>query len=152
MSRLCSIRQRQRVEPVVPTELPVALFDGEGSTIEARQICDVSLTTRVTLRTMLHQVMTKRPAAISKARPGPTMKQYKPLISSAPTNSILNAQRFHYTNSASTDIRKTFANFRRNASQQDQPRVATNVRALTKSQLEGKPAFCSLASPRQSSG
>ena len=44
------------------------------------------------------------------------MKQYKPLLSSAPANSILNAQQFHYTNSASTDIRKTFANFRRNAS------------------------------------
>ena len=60
--------------------------------------------------------MTTRAAAVSKARPGPTMKQYKPLLSSAPANSILNAQRFHYTNSASTDIRKTFANFRRNAS------------------------------------
>ena len=38
-----------------------------------------------------------------------TMKHYKPLLSSAPANSILNAQEFHYTNSTSTDIRKTFA-------------------------------------------
>ena len=38
------------------------------------------------------------------------MKQYKPLLSLAPANSILNAQQFHYRNSANTDIRKTFAN------------------------------------------
>lgn len=34
---------------------------------------------------------------------------YKPLLSSAPTHSILNAQAFHYTSSVETDIRKTFA-------------------------------------------
>ena len=41
------------------------------------------------------------------------MKDYKPLLSSAPAHSILNAQAFHYTNSAATDIRKTFARIRR---------------------------------------
>jgi hypothetical protein len=71
-----------------------------------------------------------------------TMKHYKPLLSSAPANSILNAQQFHYTNSASTDIRKTFANFRRNASRKNQPSVATNVRTLTKNPLDATPAFC----------
>ena len=60
------------------------------------------------------------------------MKHYKPLLSSAPANSILNAQEFHYRNSASTDIRKTFEKFRRNASKHNQPRFATNVRTLTK--------------------
>ena len=80
------------------------------------------------------------------------MKQYKPLLSSAPANSILNAQQFHYTNSASTDIRKTFANFRRTASKQNQPSVATNVRTLTKNPIDATPAFGSLASLRRSSG
>ena len=37
------------------------------------------------------------------------MKDYKPLLSSAPAHSILNAQAFHYTTSAAADIRKTFA-------------------------------------------
>ena len=37
------------------------------------------------------------------------VNDYKPLLSSAPAHSILNAQAFHYTNSAATDIRKTFA-------------------------------------------
>ena len=41
------------------------------------------------------------------------MKRYKPLLSSAPAHSILNAQAFHYTNSVATDIRKTFARIRR---------------------------------------
>ena len=36
------------------------------------------------------------------------MNDYKPLLSSAPPHSILNAQAFRYTNSAATDIRKTF--------------------------------------------
>jgi hypothetical protein len=98
------------------------------------------------------QVMTKRAAAVSKAHPRLTMKQYKPLLSSAPANSILNAQEFHYRNSASTDIRKTFANFRRNASKQNQSSVATNVRALTKKPIDATPAPRSLASLRRSSG
>jgi hypothetical protein len=80
------------------------------------------------------------------------MKQYKPLLSSAPASSILNAQKFDYRNSASTDIRKTFAKFRRNASTQDQPHFATNVRTLTKHPIGATPALCSLASLRRSSG
>lgn len=79
------------------------------------------------------------------------MKQYKPLLSSAPANSILNAQQFHYTNSASTDIRKTFANFRRNASKQNQPSVATNVRTLRKNPIDATPPPCSLEPLRRSS-
>src|SRR5689334_4203833 len=81
-----------------------------------------------------------------------TMKQYKPLVSSAPANSVLNAQQFPYTNSASTDIRKTFARFRRNASKQNQPSIATNVRTLTKNSIDPTPAFGALASLRRSSG
>src|SRR5271167_1112500 len=81
-----------------------------------------------------------------------TMNQYKPLLSSAPANSILNAQEFHYRNGASTDIRKTFANFRRNASKQNKPSVATNVRTLTKNPIDATPAPCSFASLRRSSG
>jgi hypothetical protein len=80
------------------------------------------------------------------------MKQYKPLRSSAPANRILNAQEFRYRNSASTDIRKTFANFRRNASKQSQPSVATNVRTLTKNPIDATAALRSLASLRRSSG
>ena len=173
MSRLCSIRQRHRVESVVPAVVRAApvlclivaqtagvRFDDVGSTIEAGQIRDVSLTTRVTQRTTLHHdlVIIQPPShnhtcsSVSKARPGLTMKQYKPLLSSAPANSILNAQQFHYTNSASTDIRKTFANFRRNASRQNQPSVATNVRRLRKNPIDATPAPCSLESLRRSSG
>jgi len=96
--------------------------------------------------------MTTHAAAVSKARPRLTMKQYKPLLSSAPANSILNAQQFHYTNSASTDIRKTFASVRRNASKQNQPSVATNVRTLTKNPIDATPAPSSLPSLRRSSG
>ena len=51
------------------------------------------------------------------------MKQYKPLLSSAPANSILNAQQFHYRNSANTDIRKTFANFRCNGGERREERL-----------------------------
>jgi len=40
------------------------------------------------------------------------MNHHKPLVSSAPAHSILSAQ-FHYTSSAATDIRKTFAKVRR---------------------------------------
>ena len=40
------------------------------------------------------------------------MNDYKPLLSSAPAHSILNAQAFHYTNSVDTDIRKTFERVR----------------------------------------
>ena len=41
------------------------------------------------------------------------VKRYKPLLSSAPACSVLNAQTFHYTNSVDTDIRRTFARIRR---------------------------------------
>ena len=45
---------------------------------------------------------------------GNAVNDYKPLLSSAPAHSILNAQAFHYTNSVETDIRKTFARVARN--------------------------------------
>ena len=45
-------------------------FAGEAPAIEIGQIRDVSLTTRVTQRTMLHQVMTTRAAAVSKGAAG----------------------------------------------------------------------------------
>ena len=41
------------------------------------------------------------------------MKRYKPLLSSAPAHSILNAQAFHYRDSVDTEIRRTFARIRR---------------------------------------
>jgi len=173
MSRFGSIRRRQRVEPVVRalrrgqrrlrfvSSLPGGglLFDGAGSTIEAGRIRDVSLTTRVTQLTTLHDDhITIHPPILDYVRSGrlqgaarTTMKQYKPLLSSAPANSILNAQEFRYRNSASTDIRKTFANFRRNASKQNQPSVATNVRTLTKNPIDATPAPLSLASLRRAS-
>jgi len=44
---------------------------------------------------------------------GENVKRYKPLLSSAPAHSILNARAFHYTNSMDSDIRKTFARIRR---------------------------------------
>ena len=49
-----------------------------------------------------------KPAEMSE-----NMKRYKPLLSSAPEHSILNAQAFHYTNAVATDIRRTFARIRR---------------------------------------
>ena len=60
------------------------------------------------------------------------MKDYKPLLSSAPAHSILNAQAFRYTNSAATDIRKTFARVRRRREKADaaSPDAAGNVRSL----------------------
>jgi len=58
------------------------------------------------------------------------MKPYKPLLSSAPAHSILNARSFRYRDSASTDIRATFAKFRRQASKPDiGSDVATDIRA-----------------------
>jgi hypothetical protein len=68
------------------------------------------------------------------------MKSYKPLLSSAPAHSILNARTFHYRNSADTDIRKTFARLRRDASKKDvRSGIAPNVRAFTKHSTEGAP-------------
>jgi hypothetical protein len=100
--------------------------------MELEQNRDVSLTTRSGQRTTLHHDLiiiqlpigdrTSSNHRRAAARTNP-MKQYKPLLSSAAANSILNAQQFRYTNSASTDIRKTFANFRRNASRQKSMRM-----------------------------
>ena len=59
------------------------------------------------------------------------MKHFKPLLSSAPSHSILNAQAFHYTNSTDTDIRKTFARIRReHAKAAVVARMVNNVRPL----------------------
>ena len=60
------------------------------------------------------------------------MKDYKPLLSSAPVHSILNAQAFHYTSSAATDIRKTFARVKRRREKAAAASlgVASNVRPL----------------------
>jgi hypothetical protein len=79
------------------------------------------------------------------------MKAYKPLLSSAPAHSILNAQTFHYTNSAATDIRKTFARFRRSASKNAlPPDIATNVRPFTKHLFDGSAPPSALRSLRRS--
>jgi hypothetical protein len=64
---------------------------------------------------------------------GNTVKDYKPLLSSAPTHSILNAQAFHYINSVATDIRKTFARARRHREKADAAsslNIASNARPL----------------------
>ena len=158
-SRSCT-RRAAPLLCLIVAPMARVLFDGVGSTIEAGQIRDVSLTTRVTQSATLHGVLiTIQPPSHDHTRSGrpkgaarTTMKQYKPLLSSAPANSILNAQRFRYTNSASTDIRKTFASVRRNTSKQKQPGVATNVRTLTKKAIDAPPAPSSLASLRRSSG
>jgi len=81
------------------------------------------------------------------------MKQYKPLLSSAPAHSILNAQGFRYTNSVSTDIRETFARLRRKASAKNdcQPANAanaTNVRALANNRSDALAPVHPLASLR----
>ena len=54
---------------------------------------------------------------------------YKPLLSSAPAKSILNAG-FRYTNSAATDIRKTFARVRHDILARD---AAPDARPQSKS-------------------
>jgi len=57
---------------------------------------------------------------------------HKPLVSSAPVHSILNAG-FRYTNSTATDIRKTFARIRREqASVAVKTSAAGNVRPLAR--------------------
>ena len=75
---------------------------------------------------------------------GENVKRYKPLLSSAPAHSILNAQAFHYTNSVATDIRNTFARIRR---ERANPAVivdiASHVRCLTTK-------TCDTALPRRS--
>jgi hypothetical protein len=80
------------------------------------------------------------------------MKSYKPLLSSAPAHSILNARTFHYRNSADTDIRKTFARLRRNATNKDvRSGMAPNVRAFATHSTEASP-LCVPRPLRQASG
>jgi hypothetical protein len=65
---------------------------------------------------------------------------YKPLASSAPAHSILNAQAFHYTSSVGTDIRKTFARVRREGAKANASTNApTNIRPLIKKEAEMPP-------------
>jgi len=65
---------------------------------------------------------------------------YKPLVSSAPAHSILNAQAFHYTSSVETDIRKTFARVRRRRAKANPSiSVASNVRPFIKKEPEMPP-------------
>jgi hypothetical protein len=65
---------------------------------------------------------------------------YKPLASSAPAHSILNAQAFQYASSVETDIRKTFARVRRERAKANAPINATsNVRPLIKKEAEMLP-------------
>ena len=65
---------------------------------------------------------------------------YKPLASSAPAHSILNAQAFHYTCSVETDIRKTFARFRRERVKATASiSAASNVRPWIKKDAEMLP-------------
>jgi hypothetical protein len=64
------------------------------------------------------------------------VKTYKPLVSSAPAHSILNAQAFDYTNSVDTDIRRTFARIARNKAVARAVRNgASNVQPLPKRPL-----------------
>lgn len=65
------------------------------------------------------------------------MNDYKPLLSSAPAHSILNAQAFHYTNSLATDIRKTFARARGAAARGPMPSPSTSLVALGKYRRSG---------------
>jgi len=61
---------------------------------------------------------------------------HKPLVSSAPAHSILNAE-FRYTNSTATDVRKTFARIRREqASAAARASALSNVRAITRKSEE----------------
>ena len=61
---------------------------------------------------------------------------YKPLLSSAPAKSILNAG-FQYTNSGATDIRKTFAKAWRDLSTRP---AAADARPQSKSAVALVPA------------
>jgi hypothetical protein len=76
--------------------------------------------------------------------------EYKPLLSSAPAHSILNARTFRYTSSVATDIRRTFARIRREqkAEHAAMPRVASNVRPLTKAACDASSSARSPASLR----
>ena len=75
---------------------------------------------------------------------GENVKRYKPVLSSAPAHSILNAQAFQYRNSVDTDIRKTLARIRRQrANRAVIVDIASHVRCLTTK-------TCDTALPRRS--
>jgi hypothetical protein len=65
------------------------------------------------------------------------MKGYKPLVSSAPAHSILNARTFRYTSSVATDVRRTFARVvSGRARTLETTQAASNVRALPRKRRE----------------
>lgn len=77
------------------------------------------------------------------------VKPYKPLLSSAPAHSILNAQAFHYTNSLDTDIRTTFARIRRErASAAVVVNLASHVRSVTTNAFDSSLPWRSVMSTR----
>lgn len=65
------------------------------------------------------------------------MKGYKPLVSSAPAHSILNARTFRYTSSVATDVRRTFARVMSGRARAlETTQAASNVRALPRKRCE----------------
>ena len=65
------------------------------------------------------------------------MKGYKPLVSSAPAHSILNARTFRYTSSVATDVRRTFPRVMRGrALALEMTQAVSNVRALPRKRCE----------------
>jgi hypothetical protein len=72
---------------------------------------------------------------------------YKPLVSSAPAHSILNAQAFQYTSSAKTDIRKTFARVQRRRAKTNASISAASGRADDGS-IPSRGALPALPGPR----
>jgi hypothetical protein len=75
------------------------------------------------------------------------VKRYKPLLSSAPAHSILNAQAFHYKNSVETDIRETFARIRReHANAAVVVNLTSHVRSVTTNTCDGALPWRSLMS------
>ena len=75
------------------------------------------------------------------------VKRYKPLLSSAPARSILNAQAFHYTNGVDTDIRRTFARIRRErANAAVVVSLASHVRSMTTNACDNLPPWRSVMS------
>jgi len=97
---------------------------------KVRQNAEVSVTTR-SHRSV--RIQLEDPIARGHA-------MYKPLVSSAPAHSILNAKAFDYTSSVETDIRKTFARVRRERAKKNAAINAThNVRPLIKKEAEMLP-------------
>ena len=75
------------------------------------------------------------------------MKRYKPLLSSAPAHSILNAQAFRYTNSVDTDIRRTFARIRRErANAAVVVNLASHLRSVATNACDSSPPWRSIMS------